>query len=261
MIINAALFLRSAAAGHRATGGAAVAVHLGHQARVAGADLGDGPSRRISSGRRAELAARQGPPRDAGPQLPRPGLREPGGRLLPLVISCSLKEAMATIQGMGTIAAVASGSVQLAADCLPLSVGESRHDQLHQSLRPRSTPSSLTVVRNGLPIQIQFLNRRFIPSTAGQVSFVQRNQSGRAIASITFAATFLNDRDRALWRIADFNVVFSSRRAHEGDTRTTHRDRASALRRIDAMSVLLGALSGSGSRSGWAIRSPIPQLS
>jgi len=66
--------------------------------------------------------------------------------------------------------------------------------------------SSLTITRNGLPIQIRFLNRRFIPPTAGQVSFVKQTvQRGDRIDNLT--AKFLND-PTVFWRIADFNVVF-----------------------------------------------------
>jgi hypothetical protein len=66
--------------------------------------------------------------------------------------------------------------------------------------------SSLTVTRNGLPSQIQFLNRRFIPPNAGQISFVKQTvQQGDRVDNLT--AKFLND-PTVFWRIADFNVVF-----------------------------------------------------
>lgn len=67
---------------------------------------------------------------------------------------------------------------------------------------------SLTVTRNGLPIQIQFLKRRFIPPTAGQVSFVQHIvRQGDRIDNVT--AKYLSD-PTVFWRIADFNVVFQA---------------------------------------------------
>jgi hypothetical protein len=65
---------------------------------------------------------------------------------------------------------------------------------------------ALTVVRNGLPIQIAFLKRRFFPPVAGQVSFIKHIvRQGDRIDNVT--AKYLTD-PTAFWRLADFNVVF-----------------------------------------------------
>jgi len=78
--------------------------------------------------------------------------------------------------------------------------------------------SSLTIVRNGLPIEIQFLKRRFIPPAAGQVSFVKHIvRQGDRIDNVT--AKYLND-PTVFWRVADFNVVFRAEELTETLGRT-----------------------------------------
>jgi hypothetical protein len=68
---------------------------------------------------------------------------------------------------------------------------------------------SLQVTRKGLSVEIRFLKRRFIPSLAGQVTFVRHVvRQGDRIDNI--AAKYLND-PTVFWRLADFNIVFQPR--------------------------------------------------
>jgi hypothetical protein len=65
--------------------------------------------------------------------------------------------------------------------------------------------ASLQVVRNGQPLEIKFLRRRFIPPLVGQVSFVNHLvRQGERIDNIT--AKYLND-PTLFWRVCDFNQV------------------------------------------------------
>jgi hypothetical protein len=67
---------------------------------------------------------------------------------------------------------------------------------------------SLHVTRNGVPIEIPFFKRRFIPPLTGQITFVQHLvKQGDRIDTIT--TKYLND-PTLFWRIADFNVVFKA---------------------------------------------------
>ncbi len=64
---------------------------------------------------------------------------------------------------------------------------------------------SLQVVRNGQPLVIRYLRRRFIPPLVGQVSFVVHPvRQGDRIDNIT--AKYLND-PTLFWRVCDFNQV------------------------------------------------------
>ena len=65
--------------------------------------------------------------------------------------------------------------------------------------------ASLKAIRNGQPVEIRYLRRRFIPPVTGQVRFlVHTVRQGDRIDNIT--ARYLSD-PTLFWRVADFNVV------------------------------------------------------
>jgi len=65
--------------------------------------------------------------------------------------------------------------------------------------------ASLNVTRNGVPLEIQYLRRRFIPPNANQVTFVLHTvRQGDRLDNIT--ARYLTD-PTLFWRICDANDV------------------------------------------------------
>jgi hypothetical protein len=65
--------------------------------------------------------------------------------------------------------------------------------------------ASLHTTRNGLPLEIRYLRRRFIPPAAGQVTLVLHTvRQGDRLDNIT--AKYLTD-PTLFWRVCDANTV------------------------------------------------------
>jgi hypothetical protein len=65
---------------------------------------------------------------------------------------------------------------------------------------------TLETTRNGLPFEIRYLRRRFIPSSAGQVTFAKHTvRQGDRVDNIT--AKYLTD-PTLFWKVCDANNVF-----------------------------------------------------
>jgi hypothetical protein len=65
--------------------------------------------------------------------------------------------------------------------------------------------TSVQVLRNGVPVEIRFVNRRFIPPPAASLSIITYSvKQGDRVDNI--AARFLGDPTQ-FWRLADVNVV------------------------------------------------------
>jgi hypothetical protein len=65
--------------------------------------------------------------------------------------------------------------------------------------------TSVQAIRNGVPVELRFVNRRFIPPPAANLTIISYTvKQGDRVDNI--AARFLGDPTQ-FWRIADVNVV------------------------------------------------------